>query len=204
MPLDKYTKALSRDDLSNWIVHFIKPNNTEGKYYEPFEALVNIIDKGFLWASKHEAITKYQSEGAVCFYDVPYKLWKNLIKTNPNGRRGYGLVISKSVFWLLGGRPCIYTNKAFELNWPESERHLLIYTDLNRMPTPIDWTHEREWRLRGDMNIYDHPSVTDIWWWPSVETVKDAQLLYRKFGKKIQSVYVMELERVLKSEEIFF
>lgn len=198
---DNYIKALSRDDLSQWLVHFCKCSFIDGNYYTPFDALRNIMRIGKVFASKVECITRFDSEGAACFYDVPPQNYKELINTNPNNRKGYGLIVSKTAFWYKGGRPAIYTENTYCVEWPTSERFRLIHTDLDRSPTPIDWTHEREWRVRGDFTL-SGIDIMGTWWWPCVETIFDSQMLFSEFNDKLHSIYVIELNRVLNKNEI--
>ena len=200
--MDTYIKALSRDDLSYWLVHFCRPHRFNDKYLSPFESLKSILNHGRIYASKMKSIIKYEPRGASCFYDIPPQNWWELINTNPNNRRGYGLIVSKSAFWFKGGRPCIYTDKPTEIPWPANERFRLVFTDLLRQPKPADWTHEREWRILGDFTLEPIP-VQGNWWWPCVERVIDCQELYRGFVN-IYSVYVMELNKVLNRNEIYF
>jgi hypothetical protein len=192
----KYVLALQRNDLSQWLVHFCKPTNWEGRTLSPFEALKNIIKTGRIKASSKYI---YDPKGAACFYDVPPQNWVELIQTNPNGRRGYGLIVSKTAFWYKGGRPCIYTDNIND-SWPESVRYLLIYTDLAKTPQ-VDWTHEREWRIKGDFTLEQIPDVTVTWWWPCVEKKVDAQEIFRDFDG-IHSIYIIELNRVIVRNEI--
>lgn len=57
----------------------------------------------------------------------------------------YALVFDKKQMFEIGTRPVIYgTTKNEEL--PESEKYRFVAYEPNRIPYPIDWTHEREWR----------------------------------------------------------
>ena len=144
MNIDKrYLKALSRGDLSQWLVHFCKltPMNN-GTLLDAFGALKNILIFNKLFASKRISITKYEFKGATCFYDIPPSMYQQVIETNPNGRRGYGIIIHKTSFWALGGRPVIYTDNATSNDWPISERYRLIYTDLCKQIQSIGHMNE--------------------------------------------------------------
>lgn len=197
--IDKYTKALSRNDLSQWLVHFCKPTLlTTGITLNPFEALKNILKSHKLFSSKRESITRYAPEGATCFYDIPPMLYQQVVETNPNGRRGYGIIIGKTSFWAMGGRPVIYTDNTNAFIWPENERFKLVYTNLSRN-NPNDWTHEREWRMKGDLDF--QMLYKDGLWWPCVERIKDSQLLFREFSY-LYNIYVLEFARVINREEI--
>ena len=199
--MDPYPRALSRDDLSQWLVHLAKATVVDGKLLLPFDVMRTILRTGRVLASTVESIARYDPVGAACLYEVPPQNWSELVDTNPNGRRGYGLIVSKSAFWYKGGRPAIYTDEPDSVAWPVEERYRLIATDLNRQPKPLDWTHEREWRLRGNF-MFDRLPTTGAWWWPCVEKVKDAQITFREFVG-VHSIYIMELGRILERREIF-
>ena len=69
--MDSYTKSLDRGDLKNWVVHFTKPTVIENVTCEPFDVLRNILLTRKVNASLVEQITRYEPDGAACFYDVP-------------------------------------------------------------------------------------------------------------------------------------
>jgi hypothetical protein len=195
---DRYEKALSRTDLTQWLVHFTKP----GLSGPAFDVLKEILKSGRVLPSKAEHITRNDPAGAACFYEVPPQNWKELIATNPNLRQPYGMIVGKKSFWWLGGRPAIYTEDSGSQDWPKQHRYRLITTNLSSQPQPIDWMHEREWRIRGELVLgapWGDPPRN--WWWPCVKTVRDCQLLYREFDH-LHQIYVMDLRRVLGRNEI--
>ena len=179
----RYQLALSRSDLSQWLVHFSRSS----------VQLENIITEGFIHPSKMNHI--YSDKGAACFYDSPPSAWNEIINTNPNGRQGFGIIVAKNALWHLGGRPVIYTDNIFQSYWPDSERYRLIYTDLSREPYPADWTHEREWRIKGGLNL-SSSDFTGTWWWPVVPSVEYLQNLW-KLTQNIVSVYVISRRQVV-------
>ncbi|WP_377190736.1 hypothetical protein [Ruegeria meonggei] len=200
---ERYQTALNRDDISQWLVHFTK-QGWSGSQLEPADVVLRrIINSRSVQASKADAITRYHPSGAACFYDVPPQNWTELIQTNPSGRQPYGIIVSKAAFWARGGRPAIYTENPLNPMWPQNERFRLITTALDQ-PNPIDWTHEREWRVPGDLPL----DFQSLWWWPCVAQIRDALLLFRDFSQGnvnaavvINSIYVIELNRtILRSE----
>jgi len=197
--MDRYNKAVSRDDLSQWLVHLCKPTFLNGSVYQPFDVLRNIIFEAKIRASFVKSIVQYEPLGASCFYDVPPQNWIELIETNPNGRRGFGLIVYKKYFWLLWGRPVIYTDNTTPESWDHTERYRLVYTNLTR-EKPADWTHEREWRVKGDF-VFGQYNFPDNWWWPCVETIKEAQLILREFPG-INQIYILELHKVITRADI--
>lgn len=200
----RYLTALNRDDISQWLVHFTKQRTHLGNLETADIVLRYIINSQKIRASTTEAITRYHPPGATCFYDVPPKNWDQLIQTNPNGRQAYGVIVSKTAFWSKGGRPAIYTESPTNPRWPENERFRLIATNLSSQ-SPIDWTHEREWRVPTDLDL----DLNTVWWWPCVANIGDALKLFRdfSFGSPgaaivVNSIYVNELRRVILRSEI--
>jgi hypothetical protein len=193
--MSAYLKALSRDDLSQWLLHLCKPPSSV-PIGQPIWVLQKILNDGIIAASKSEHILKFDPAGVVSFYDVPPQIWRELIDTNPSGRKGYGLVFSKNILWFLGARPTIYTDSPND-SWPTSQRYRLINTDLNKRPNPVDWTHEREWRWRGDFQfVRSDINLQEPWWWPVVERIMDAQSLLKTYSG-IHQVYITELNHVI-------
>ena len=74
--------------------------------------------------------------------------------------------------------------------WPESERYRIVHTDLSRFPQPIDWTHEREWRIRGGLRL-TQPNWGHIWWWPIVPNDQWLNYLWATYPG-LKSIYVIE------------
>jgi hypothetical protein len=197
-PVDnRYLKALTRDDLSQMLIHLSCGGSVNRMWVEPKAAMMNILREGRIRASERDEIRKYDPAGAACLYDVPWQNWQKVVETNPNKRRGYGLIVSKNAFWYLGGRPAIYDSDPGGLAWPEAQRYRLIWTDLNRQP-PVDWTHEREWRIRGDLNLDAMGTVKarHCWWAPCVERDADCAEVFATFPDVYQ-VYSMETKRFL-------
>ena len=73
---DRYKKALSRDDLSQALVHFTKPDLSTGPGIPAFDVLRNIIASGRVLPSKVDSITRHDPVGAACFYEVPPQNWE--------------------------------------------------------------------------------------------------------------------------------
>ena len=192
----KYLKALSREDLSQWLIHLSHGSWENGMWSDPKAAMMNIVREGRIRASQREEIRKYEPIGAACLYDVPPPAWPKLVETNPNGRRGYGLIVYKRAFWHLGGRPAIYDHDPGRPAWPEDQRFRLIRTNLTRQPEPVDWTHEREWRFRGDLNLNVILGAEyGCWWLPCVERDAECAEVFAAFP--VHTIYSMETGRTI-------
>jgi hypothetical protein len=177
-----YYEAVSRADLSQWVVHLTKPVGVQ----TAFDVLVSILREGQIRPA-FKFIACYCPTGAACFYDVPPVLWDSLVKTNPSDREGYGLAVAKGPLWSVGGRPVIYTDKTEVAYWPEQERFRIVNTDL-KVPPPVDWTHEREWRVRGALTL----SAVTPGWWPVVQTRDDLSRLQAILGQSYEAYVIGE------------
>lgn len=191
-----YIRASSRSDLSQWVVHFVRTSifRLPNVFMNGGQIFHNIMMEGQIRPSTSEQITRCCPFGATCFYDVPPKVWPEVISTNPNARVGLGFIVSKAALWSLGGRPVIYTDITSEGYWPENERYRLVHTDLLRSPQPIDWTHEREWRLRGPLRLYQQ-IFSYAWWWPIVPSEDWLPWIWHNYPL-VHTVYVMSIEGV--------
>lgn len=190
----RYQRALQRGDLSQVVVHLSCGGVTasDGSRLTAHQVLYSILSEFRIRASARECVTKFEPAGATCFYDIPPALLTQLIETNPNGRRGYGVMVAKTALWRAGGRPAIYDGHPDSGAWPVGERYRLIWTDLNRHPDPVDWTHEREWRFRGDLDL----ASLQGWWWPCVEADADCEHLFRTFPH-VRSAYSLQTNRAI-------
>lgn len=187
--MQSYKRANDRADLSSALIHLTR--DVFGGPAAP-QVLEMIVTQGTVNASLQEQITRYDQQGAACFYDVPYQNWNKLIQTNTNGRRGYGVVVMKPDFWRVGGRPVIYTDNPNNGQWPDNERYRLVWTDLTRKPYPVDWMHEREWRIRGPLKLFAQ-GRRFIDWWPCVPNPQEAARLLEAFTW-LHEVYDLQSE----------
>lgn len=190
-----YLRASSRSDLSQWVVHFVRPSifQAPNQIINATDIFNSILVEGQIRPSLTEHITRCCPTGATCFYDAPPNSWPEIISTNPNARQPLGLIVQKTALWYLGGRPVIYTENTTDSYWPEPERYRIVHTDLLRQPQPIDWTHEREWRVRGPLHLYT-PTISYTWWWPIVPSEDWLPYIWQTYPG-IHTVYVMSISR---------
>ena len=97
----------------------------------------------------------------------------------------FGPYAPKESLWTLGGKPVICTDNVNDSTWPVTELYRLVSTDMHYNRQRVDWTHEREWRLKGDLFL------NLVGYYPIVSDVLHAQLLYSYF-LNISHVYVVE------------
>jgi hypothetical protein len=146
---------LDREDISDYLVHFIKGDN----YEEAFRTLSSIVRGSQLLGGSGFIRGSYR---CVCFSEAPIKaLGQMLMKPSIHGvkYKPFGVILTKKWLFEQGGRPAIYEtdseyNNLFEdLRW----RHVRYEPHLE---PAIDFSWEREWRIRGD----SLPINPDIAW----------------------------------------
>lgn len=159
-----------------------------------FDVLLKIVHDGFIrsgWSLRDGNATIYGPYSAVCFTEMPlYALLDySQIRGGKDGYVGsYGIAFRKKELFKAGARPVIYglsgTHQEVDgsHDWYKygirvlhpncgiglQEQYRYVHTNFNRT-TPIDWTHEREWRwaLRnGDSGIGGMPFLLSEEWGP--------------------------------------
>lgn len=117
-------------------------------YINGFEVLKEILTEGIIHGSRPETGFIKGGHCAVCFSEVPFSGLKYLIQ---NGSRydPYGLIFAKASVFKNGGRPVIYLPDDESAWIPLPEKWRLVRYE----PGIVDFTFEREWRLKGDLNI---------------------------------------------------
>jgi hypothetical protein len=161
-----------RTDLSNKLIHFVRAaNRGESDYWlsemhsyefafgelveddliSPFFILRRILRKLQIlstWSYRNGNSTIRGNFPVTCFTDMPISAFvaTSIERLSKNQKiSNYALVFDKKQMFEIGARPVIYgTTRGEEL--PETEKYRFVSYDPTRIPYPIDWTHEREWR----------------------------------------------------------
>lgn len=141
-----------RPDISEGLLHLTKEKDEK----PAFKVLQDILISGKIIGSGNSGFIKGKRK-AVCFSESPLSAVPHLIeKSTANCKNKskkpystYGLAISKNSIYELGGRPAIYLPDD-EADWiPDNEK----WRQVRFEPPNIDWSHEREWRLPGDLDL---------------------------------------------------
>jgi len=130
------------------------------------------------WSYRKGQRTIYGEYPAVCFTEMPISEFvKTSIDRQAKGQKisNYGLIFNKEELFKNGARPVIYgtsVTAAAEdkgnskvLSPPifdKKELYRYVAFKLDRLPYPIDWTHEREWRW-PNYNYQYHPIDSVLW-----------------------------------------
>ena len=148
-----------RNDISSRLTHLTKGDTNK----KAFENLLKILDEKKLVGSTTETGFIIGDTPSVCLQEAPLNaIAENLLyekklrdETDCKVRyRAFGLRFNKKWIYHRGGRPVIYEEKNFMKEiLPEEEYWRIVNFDLSNKDYMIDWTHEREWRVPGDLKF---------------------------------------------------
>lgn len=150
-----------RTDISNYLVHWTSPR-----------LFWTIIHSGFLISSNSPKSAWWDSpddEGehtirggaAVCFSETPLGHYLQSIVAGDVYRvNNWGIAIPKRTLYAYGGRPVLYGDEDFLSRLRKEDEYLFCHFDYYSEGGPIDWTHEREWRTRPNLQVNDQIGLT--------------------------------------------
>lgn len=152
---DRYS---SRSDMSLYLTHLTKGNDDMNE----LDVLIKILNEGRLIGSGREGFIS-GADRAVCFQDVPIQSVvqnltheeKNFLDKKSNKVRytGTGLMVPKPYAFKKGARPVIYETREEARKLYSDVKWRVVTLELNNAEEIIDWTHEREWRVKGDFEF---------------------------------------------------
>lgn len=141
-----------------YVTHFTKESND----LTVFQVLKKILTEKKIVGSNQNGYVIGNSR-AVCFEDVPlYGVCQNsfheqINKAELGGTLRYrpiALTFEKEYIFNKGGRPVLYEQKDIAKRiLPQDEWWRIINYDLSNQGSIIDWTHEREWRIKSDFEF---------------------------------------------------
>lgn len=165
--LKDWRKRVSeRSDLSSHLIHLTRKTNSENTDI----ILYKILKDRKLIGSSTKSGFIIGNDKAVCFQDMPvYSICQNILFEQKMRAKNsilkiryqpIGLAFRKEYVFNNGGRPVIYdkTEEA-KLYLPRSEWWRIVNMDFSNEANIIDWSHEREWRIKGDFH-FDLKDVT--------------------------------------------
>ncbi|WP_243357957.1 hypothetical protein [Fundidesulfovibrio terrae] len=146
----------SRSDLTHSIFHLTRPAGDKSAV----DVLIKILCEKTIIASKPAEAFIIGDRGAACFQNIPlYSICQNLkFEREYKERKGYdktrytgvGLGFQVNYAFALGCRPVIYEDKNVAKNILPPEEHWRVVHYSPNTTTPVDWSHEREWRFPGN------------------------------------------------------
>lgn len=188
--------------MTMYLTHLTRP---PGDGSTSVDILLKILSEGTLLGSSTDSGFIVGSNKAVCFQELPLtSLVENVYheETNKNklgGKTRYeavGLAFHKPYAYRKGARPVIYerTSDAKRILSNEDEYWRIVNFDLSDGENIIDWTHEREWRIKGDFE-FELPRVTVI-----LPTTKS----YKRFIEKADKEILSEIAGIVCLSPILF
>jgi hypothetical protein len=155
-----FKRHVERSDLTTNLVHLTRGVPEDNK--TDMDVLFDILNTRQLRASRKGFISG--STPVVCFQDAPLEsvcqncyFEEKFREEHRTTRQRYGtmgIALDKQTIYSAGGRPVIYDSKGnIESYLPQNQRWRFVTFDLNDFNNIVDWTHEREWRVPGDLSF---------------------------------------------------
>lgn len=135
-----------RPDVASNLLHFLGGDSRS----DAFALLHSVIAGQALSGSD---IGVRDGTRCVCFTEAPIRQLRNVFHWSAERDahvQPYGVLLGKDYLFALGGRPVIYQPDAEYDELPPSLRYRHVRYDPVSVP-PIDFSWEREWRLRADV-----------------------------------------------------
>lgn len=153
-------RIMERSDITSHLTHLTRFSKNESSR---INTLIKILNDKKLIGSDTSKGFIVGDNSAVCFQEAPlYGICQNVYHEQQNlhelgGKIRYdaiGLSFSKRYVYEQGGRPVLYDKKEVAKKLlPRDEWWRIVNFDLENDNKMIDWTHEREWRIKGDFNF---------------------------------------------------
>lgn len=194
-----------RSDFTDSLVHFTRERtgdllqaNEVSEHESAFsslEVLCQILELGKILGSNNKGFVK-GADTAVCFTECPLsavKLFASAPEVEKAKYRFYGIAISKKAAFENGARPVIYLPDN-EGDWiPTSEKWRHVRFEYGS----VDWTFEREWRKKGDLELKDLPGFYILHWSPTEKNDLERSL-HKDICNKVRGYLPMKhLNRML-------
>lgn len=148
-----------RDDLSSKLIHLVRGDTNE----EAFGVFNSILKERKFRVGNGFILGGFN---CVCFSETPIsKLGYILSNPMAHGIRykPFGFMIDKSWLFENGGRPVIYQPQNEFYDLPDDLKYRHVTYEPNNPAGPIDFTWEREWRIRTDELPFTPEDVTIIY-----------------------------------------
>lgn len=195
----------NRVDLSSRVTHLTKGDTDD----EAFENLISILEEKCIRASKTGSNFINGDIPAVCLQEAPLiAIAENLqyeekLREEDEKQRirylGFGIRFHKDFIYQNNGRPVIYddTNQVKEY-LHKSDWWRIVRLDLSDENHMIDWTHEREWRVPGDL-LFDYSQC---------EIIVPSPVYYHKFVeyclKNNREEILLEIQGIVVMASVYY
>ena len=182
---------IRRSDFSHSLVHLTKDRpglQPTDPWARAFQVLKETLTIGIIRSSL--GFVK-GNRPVVCLSEIPLSSVREYAKP-PNEDdtirkyRMYGIILSKETVFKAGGRPVIYLPDG-EGEWiPDDQKWRHVRFEHGQ----VDFTHEREWRMLGDLDLRQVPGLY-VMVWSSVEA-KEIMAMSSPVRDKILAILPME------------
>jgi hypothetical protein len=192
---------IRRSDFSHSLVHLTRDRHEYvwdqitlqqmlARVVPAFEVLKEILVSGTIRGSGNEGYVK-GNRAAVCLSEIPLSALREFADApyvEPKHKyRMYGIMLSKEAVFKVGGRPVIYLPDA-EGDWIPAEQK---WRHVRFEHGQVDFTHEREWRVAGDLlDLTQFPGLYVLVC--STREAKEIAKFKTPVGDKILGVLPME------------
>ncbi|HYB91032.1 MAG TPA: hypothetical protein VEC38_08305 [Candidatus Binataceae bacterium] len=166
------------------LTHFTRASETA----RAIDNLISILRTGVIRGGRRMV---RGGKPAVCMFDVPLaELRTLLVRRNRRRYQPFGIAVDRRYAFRMGARPVIYMpwREARDV-LPSAEFWRVVNMEYDRTP-PIDWSFEREWRVRGDLPIPERLCAA------LVETWRDADEIYDRFAGRPPCAGVIPLSEL--------
>lgn len=165
MALRDYSIILEREAMRSDLTAFLTHLTRGGDKDDAYDSLWSILDDKKLKASEQVS----EAENVVCFQDVPIRSIGENIRYEQNLREHrnmpkiryspFGIRVEKRIAFIRGARPVVY-EKHDDYKKVLQPQYYWRYVaiDYDKSGTYVDWTHEREWRIKGDYE-FEYESI---------------------------------------------
>lgn len=195
------TPTIRRADFNHSLVHLTRErleySESTNSFFDPqkllrtvqpFEVLKEILNSGKIRGSGNDGFVK-GNQKAVCLSEIPLSAVSDFASRPEHAEaryRFYGIALSKEAVFSAGGRPVIYLpdNEGQWIPPDHKWRHVRF-----EMGT-VDFTHEREWRVLGDLDLTKVPGIYVLVWSPS--EAKEVYEMTSPVSERIRGVLPME------------
>lgn len=169
----RWKKHISwRSDIAMRVTHLTRGESDNDAFKNLWKILV---DKKINGSGNSGFINGRQK--AVCLQELPLPAiaenlmyeaeFENEVRYSP-----FGVRFHKGYVYKKGGRPVIYEDKdIMKQLLPEKEYWRIVNLKLSDSNTYIDWMHEREWRVPGNLQFG----------YKNIEVIVKSYFYYRKF-----------------------
>ncbi len=149
------------------LAHFTRASRTG----DALDNLVTILRHQTIAGSSRMILGK---QPVVCLFDAPIAELKHLlVRSNRHRYQPFGIALDKRYAFARGARPVIYMPlREARRMLPEAELWRVVALDLSHTP-PIDWTFEREWRVRDQLALPERGAVALVESWRDVDEIYD-------------------------------